>query len=135
LGCEVIPAGPGDSEQAAAAIEAYDVDVLVGNPSYALKVAEQEAEVDTFIGGGEPFTSVPGLGEQVKDALGAKTAVDYFGTRQILPVAVETTAEDGLHIVDDYAVVEIVDPDTGNPLEPGNRGELSSRTSTARQCR
>lgn len=123
-GAEVVPAGPGESESAAETIETYDVDALVGNPSFALKVGAAGASVETFIGGGEPFTSVPGLREQVKDALDADVAVDYFGTRQILPVAAETSAEDGLHVVDDYAVVELVDPDTGELLDPGERGEL-----------
>jgi len=96
----------------------------VGNPSYAEKVGEQGASVDVFVGAGEPFTSVPGYREAVKDALDADTAVDYFGTRQVMPVAAETDAEDGLVVVDDYAVVEIIDPDTGEALAPGERGEL-----------
>ncbi|MFT4882521.1 MAG: phenylacetate-CoA ligase [Natronomonas sp.] len=124
LGAEVIPAGPGESEQAAATVEEYGVDALVGNPSFALKVGEAGASVDTFVGAGEPFTSIPGLREDVKDALDAETAVDYFGTRQILPVAAETAAEDGLHVTDDYAFVEVIDPDTGEVLPYGERGEL-----------
>ncbi len=124
LGAEVVPSGPGDSEATAATLETYDVDVLVGNPSFALKVADQGATVDTFVGGGEPFTSVPGLRADVKDALDADVAVDYFGSRQILPVAVETTGEDGLVVCDDYALVEVVDPDTGDLVPFGERGEL-----------
>jgi phenylacetate-CoA ligase len=124
LGATVVPAGPGDSEAAAGTIERYGVDALVGNPSYAEKVGEQGASVDVFVGAGEPFTSVPGYREQVKEALSADTAVDYFGTRQIMPVAAETEAEDGLVVVDDYAVVEVIDPDTGEALGPGERGEL-----------
>lgn len=124
LGAEVVPAGPGDTEDTAATIETYDVDALVGNPSFALKLGEAGASVDVFVGGGEPFTSVPGLRDRVKDALGASTAVDYFGTRQILPVAAETSAEDGLHVLEEYALVEVVDPDTGEVLPYGERGEL-----------
>jgi phenylacetate-CoA ligase len=124
LGAEVIPAGPGESDQAAATIDAYDVDALVGNPSFALKVGDAGGSVDTFVGAGEPFTSIPGMRDRVKDGLDADTAVDYFGTRQILPVAAETAAEDGLVVRDDYAVVEIVDPDTGEILPFGERGEL-----------
>ncbi|MFQ3318982.1 MAG: phenylacetate-CoA ligase [Natronomonas sp.] len=124
LGAEVIPAGPGESEQAAATIETYDVDALVGNPSFALKIGEAGGSVDTFLGGGEPFTSIPGLRAEVKDALGADTAVDYFGTRQILPVAAETEAEDGLYLLDDYALIEVIDPDSGEVLPYGERGEL-----------
>jgi phenylacetate-CoA ligase len=124
LGAEVIPTGPGDTETTATTIQRYDVDVLVGNPSFAKKLGDAGASVDIFVGGGEPFTSVPGLRETVKDALGADTAVDYFGSRQILPVAVETTAEDGLVVLDEYALVEVVDPDTGEVLPYGERGEL-----------
>ncbi|PSP47951.1 CoA ligase [Halobacteriales archaeon QH_7_69_31] len=124
LGAEVIPAGPGDSEQAAGTIAEYDVDALVGNPSFALKIGAAGGRVDTFVGAGEPFTSIPGLREDVKAALEATTAVDYFGTRQILPVAAETAAEDGLYVHEDYALVEVIDPDTGEVLPYGERGEL-----------
>lgn len=124
LGAEVFPLGPGDSEQAADTINQYDVDALIGNPSFALKIGEAGGEVDTFVGAGEPFTSVPGRREAVKEALGTSTATDYFGTRHIMPVAAETTAEDGLHVVDDYAIVEIIDPDTGEVLAEGERGEV-----------
>jgi phenylacetate-CoA ligase len=124
LGAEVIPAGPGDSEQAAGTITEYDVDALVGNPSFALKIGAAGGRVDTFVGAGEPFTSIPGLREDVKAALDATTAADYFGTRQILPVAAETAAEDGLYVDEDYALVEVIDPDTGEVLPYGERGEL-----------
>lgn len=124
LGAEVFPVGPGDSEQAANFTSVYDIDVLVGNPSFALKVAEEGAEVDIFVGGGEPFTSIPGYRDDLKMALSCETAVDYFGSRHILPIAAETTAEDGLHVVSNYAIVELIDPDTGKPLEPGERGEV-----------
>ena len=124
LGAEVFPVGPGDSEQAAAFIDEYDVDALIGNPSFAMKVADAGGEVDMFVGGGEPFTSVPGYRDKVKAALGCETAVDYFGTRHVLPIAAETTAEDGLYVASEYAIVELVDPDTGEPLSPGERGEV-----------
>ncbi|WP_435196589.1 phenylacetate--CoA ligase family protein [Natronomonas sp. EA1] len=124
LGAQVIPAGPGDSEGAAATVERYDVRAVVGNPSFAKKVGEAGASVDVFVGAGEPFTSIPGQREAVKEALDADTAVDYFGSRQILPVAAETTAEDGLVVRDDYALVEVIDPDTGERLPAGERGEL-----------
>jgi phenylacetate-CoA ligase len=124
VGAEVVPIGPGDSEQAAAVIDEYDVDVLVGNPSYALKIGANGASVDTFVGGGEPFTSVPGLRADVKDALDCETAVDYFATRRVAPVAVECRGENGLHVVSENAVVEVIDPDTEEVLPPGERGEL-----------
>lgn len=124
LGAEVIPAGPGDSEQAAEIIQEYDVNVLVGNPSYALKLGDLGASVNTFVGGGEPFTSVPGLRSDVKTALTCETAVDYFGTRRATPIAAECSGENGLHVVLENAIVEVIDPDTEEVLSPGERGEL-----------
>lgn len=124
LGAEVFPLGPGDSEQAADITQQFDANALIGNPSFALKVGEAGGEVDKFVGAGEPFTSIPGRREAVKDALGASTATDYFGTRHIMPVAAETEAEDGLHVVTEYAVVEIIDPDTEEALGTGERGEV-----------
>lgn len=124
LGAEVIPAGPGDSEAAAETIERFDVDALVGNPSYALKIGERGASVDVFVGAGEPFTSIPGLREEVKAGLDADVAVDYFGTRRVLPAAVECRDEAGLHVATNNAIVEIIDPDTDEVLPAGERGEL-----------
>ncbi|PSQ37618.1 hypothetical protein BRD05_00200 [Halobacteriales archaeon QS_9_70_65] len=124
LGAEVGPAGPGDPESVAATVAEYDVDAIVGNPSFALRLGDAGASVGVFVGAGEPSTSVPGLREDVKTALDAEVAVDYFGTRQILPVAAETAAEDGLRVADDYALVEVIDPDTGEVLPYGERGEL-----------
>jgi len=124
LGAEVFPLGPGDAEQTAATIQEYDIDAFLGNPSFGLRLGDEGAAVETVVGAGEPFTSVPGQREAVKNALEASTATDYFGTRHVMPVAAETAAEDGLHVVDDYAVVEIVDPDTGEVLGEGERGEV-----------
>lgn len=125
-GVEVIPAGPGDAEQKAATIDEYDVDILWGNPSFALDIAEYGGEaLDVFIGGGEPFTSIPGQRQRVHDAFGdLQCAVDYFGLRQAWPVSVECAAEQGLHVIDDYMIAEIIDPDSGEVLPMGERGEV-----------
>lgn len=125
-GVEVIPAGPGEAEQKAETIDEYDVDILWGNPSFALEVAEYGGEsVDVFIGGGEPFTSIPGQRERVHEAFGdLDCAVDYFGLRQAWPVSVECAAQEGLHVIDDYMIAEIIDPDSGDVLSTGERGEV-----------
>jgi len=125
-GVEVIPAGPGDAEQKAERIDEFDVDILWGNPSFALEIAEHGGSaLDIFVGGGEPFTSIPGQRERVHEAFGdLSCAVDYFGLRQAWPVAVECAAERGLHVIDDYILAEIVDTETGETLPLGERGEV-----------
>lgn len=125
-GVEVIPAGPGEAVAKAERIEEFDVDILWGNPSFALEIAEHGGDaVDIFIGGGEPFTSIPGRRQEVHDAFGdLAVAVDSYGLRQAWPVAMECAAEKGMHVADDYMLVELVDPETGDPVELGERGEL-----------
>jgi phenylacetate-CoA ligase len=125
-GIEVIPAGPGDAEQKAQTINEFDVDILWGNPSFALEIAQHGGEsLDVFIGGGEPFTSIPGQRDRVHQAFGdLDCAVDYFGLRQAWPVAVECAAEAGLHVIDHYMIVEVIDPETEEVLPLGERGEV-----------
>lgn len=126
FGIEMYPAGPGNAERTADIIQEFDIDVFVGNPSFALEVADRGADaIDVVIGGGEPFTSIPGQREAVHEAFGGlECAVDNFGLRQATPVAIECAAEAGLHVADESVIVEIVDPDTGEVLDPGERGEV-----------
>jgi phenylacetate-CoA ligase len=125
-GAAVVPVGAGDSEQAARTIKRLDADVLAAFPSFGLKIAEEaDADIDLFVGGGEPFTSVPGLRNEVRTAFGGDaTVVDVFALSEILPVAAECSNEQGLHIADDYVLAEVIDPETLEPVEPGERGEI-----------
>ena len=49
---------------------------------------------------------------------------DYYGMMEIGPTAAECSEQDGLHVWDDINVVEIIDPDTEEPLPPGEPGEI-----------
>jgi phenylacetate-CoA ligase len=126
FGIEVYPAGPGNAARTAEIIDEFDIEIFIGNPSFALEIAsEGGTAIDFVIGGGEPFSSIPGQREKVYEAFDAlQAAIDVFGLRQALLVAAECAAEDGLHVIDDAMLVEIIDPDTGELLEPGERGEL-----------
>lgn len=125
-GAAVMPVGAGDSEQAAGIIESLEPDVLTAFPSFGLKIAEKtDASIDVFVGGGEPFTSIPGLREDVRDAFGGNaTVVDMYALSEILPVAGECSHERGLHIANNYVLAEVIDPETLEPVETGERGEI-----------
>jgi phenylacetate-CoA ligase len=125
-GATVIPAGPGDTDRAVDLIESYDINVFIGNPSFAMKLARAGVDsIDTVLAGGEPFTAIPGYRQQLKDAFaGDVTAVDTYGLSEILPIAAECSEEHGLHVATDYVHVEVVDPETGEVLPEGERGEL-----------
>jgi phenylacetate-CoA ligase len=125
-GAAVIPAGPGDTDQAVSTINEYGVNAYLGNPTFALKLADSGVtSLDTLIIGGEPFSSVPGYREDVKAAFdGDVTAVDTYGLSELLPVAGECSNENGLHVATDYVYAEVIDPQTEEVLPPGERGEL-----------
>lgn len=125
-GAAVIPAGPGDTERATELMQTYDVNVFLGNPSFAMKLANAGVDtIDTVLAGGEPFTAVPGYREELKEAFdGDITAVDTYGLSEILPIAAECSEEHGLHVATDYVHVEVINPDTEEVLPHGERGEL-----------
>lgn len=106
LGAAVMPAGPGNSEQTADLVDQLDADAIVANPSFGLKLAASgDLAIDTFVGAGEPFMSVPGKREDVRDAfVGSPTVVDPFGLSELLPVAAECRHENGLHVAEDFVM-------------------------------
>ncbi len=125
LGAKVIPLGPGSTERALEMAEMVSPTVLISNPSFALKLAKEGLDgVKVLIAAGEPFSSVEGYKEEVKNAFGGATMIDYYGMAECLPIACECRYENGLHIIDDFVHVEIIDPDTGEVLEDGERGEV-----------
>lgn len=125
LGCKTIPVGPGDAKRTADIINRFGVTVLASGPSFALRCAEEGAKgIRILIAGGEPFSSVEGFKERVRDALGQITLIDTYGLAQVSPLARECSEETGLHILDEWVYLEIIDPETGKVLPDGQRGEV-----------
>ncbi len=125
LGAKVVPLGPGSTDRALEIAEMVKPTVLISNPSFALKLASEGLDgINVFIAAGEPFTAVEGYRKKVKDAFNGATIVDYYGMAECLPIACECRYENGLHVIDDLVHVEIIDPDTGEVLEDGERGEV-----------
>ncbi len=125
LGAKAVPLGPGSTERALEIAEMVKPTVLVSNPSFALKLAKEGLEgVKVLVAAGEPFSSIEGYKDEVKEAFGGATMIDYYGMAECLPIACECRYESGLHVVDEFCYVEIIDPDTGEVLEDGERGEV-----------
>jgi phenylacetate-CoA ligase len=126
LGCAVIAAGPGNTEQQIEAIQALKPSVYVGVPDY-LKILLDKAR-DTgkdatsfrkaLVGGGALF---PSLRAEYKQR-GVATFQTY-ATADLGIIAYESPALDGM-IVDEGVIVEIVRPGTGDPVPPGEVGEV-----------
>ncbi len=122
-GATVLPHGPGEAERVAEIARRYAFDVLIANPSFALKVGQAGGRFKLLLAAGEPFTSVPGYRERVEQAIGG-VALDAYGTSELGIVAGETPAKDGLYAVEEMAILEVLDPQTLEPVPDGERGEL-----------
>ncbi|RTH03724.1 CoF synthetase [Thermus scotoductus] len=119
----VFPHGPGEASRIAEIGQVYGFDVLVTNPSFALKVGQAGGRFPLLLAGGEPFTSVPGFRERVEAALGG-VALDAYGTSELGIVAGEGLEKEGLWEIPEMAVLEVLDPETLRPVPDGEKGEL-----------
>ncbi len=122
-GATVLPHGPGEAERLAGIAQDHGYDVLIANPTFALRVAEAGARFRLLVAAGEPFSSVPGFRERVQDALGG-AAIDVFGMSETGIIAAETLERNGLEVLPGMAILEVVDPETGQPTPDGEKGEL-----------
>ena len=138
LGCTVVPISGGMTERQVALIQDFKPDILCATPSYALNIAEvgEKMGVDLArsslrIGmfGAEPWSDA--LRGELEAKLGIK-AVDIYGLSEILGpgVACECSVQSGLHGWEDHFLFETVDPETLEPLPPGQAGELVITTLT-----
>jgi phenylacetate-CoA ligase len=126
LGCTVFPAGTGQTEQQVQAMADLRPDGYVGTPSFLRIILEKADEAGTPISSlrkalvsGEAFP--PGL----RDALAARGIAAYqaYATADLGSIAYETPSREGL-VVDEGVLVEIVRPGTGDPVAPGEVGEV-----------
>lgn len=125
LGCRTIPVGPGDAKRTTEIINRFSVTVLASGPSFALRCAEEGAKgIRVLLAGGEPFSSVEGFKDKVRAAYGQITLIDTYGLAQVSPLARECREETGLHVLDEWVYVEIIDPETEEILPDGERGEV-----------
>jgi phenylacetate-CoA ligase len=125
LGCKTIPLGPGESQRTAEILNRLRVTVLAANPSFALKLAQEGIHsLRLLFAGGEPFSSVEGYKEKLRQFLGPIGLIDSYGLGQSTPVARECQEERGLHVADNLIYLEIVEPETGKVLPDGERGEI-----------
>lgn len=126
LGCAVIPAGPGNTEQQFELIEAYRPVGYSGTPDFlkilldaAATAGRDVSSIKRALVSGAAFP--PSLQAEIK-ARGVD-AYQAFGTADLGLIAFETEARDGM-IVNEDLILEIVKPGTGDPVAPGDVGEI-----------
>ncbi|MEW6768694.1 MAG: AMP-binding protein [Pseudomonadota bacterium] len=126
LGCAVIPAGPGNTEQQFELIEAYRPSGYSGTPDF-LKILLDAADTAKRDASSIKRALVSGAAfpKSLQDDMKSRGVDAYqsFGTADLGIVAYESAAREGL-IVTENIIVEIVKPGTGEPVADGDVGEI-----------
>lgn len=126
LGCTVFPGGTGQTEQQVQAMAELGPDGYVGTPSFLKIVLEKADELGVRVAAlkralvsGEAFPAA------LREALRARgiDAYQVYASADLGSLAYESSAREGL-IVDEGVLVEIVRPGTGDPVVPGEVGEV-----------
>lgn len=133
LGASVIPISGGNTKRQIMIMKDFGATILTCTPSYALHLAEvahemgvnfKDLKFKAGLFGAEPWS------EKMREEIERKlhlSALDIYGLSEVIGpgVAVECLeAKAGLHIFEDHFIAEIIDPNTGEVLPPGSRGEL-----------
>lgn len=138
VGASVIPASAGNTERHLMLMQDFGTTALAGTPSYALHLAEavEEAGIRDKLKlrwglfGGEPWTDR--IRAEIESKLGL-SATDNYGLSEVIGPGVSGEChqvKDGLHIAEDHFLVEVIDPETLEPLDYGQQGELVITTLT-----
>lgn len=133
LGMLTVPAAAGNSLRQLKFIKDFGTTVLHAIPSYASRLFEvmveqgidprRDTKLRTLVIGAEPHSEE--TRRRIEEMLGVK-AYNSFGMSEMCGpgVAFECPEQNGLHIWEDYYIVEIVDPQTLEPVPEGQIGEM-----------
>lgn len=132
VGATVIPASAGNTERHLMMMEDFGTTVLISTPSYALYLGEvgcslgidfQKLPLRLGLFGAEPCSEA--ARREIEETLHI-SATDNYGLSEVMGPGVSGECEHtcGLHINEDHFLVEVVDPETGEPRGEGEEGEL-----------
>ncbi|CCO24602.1 phenylacetate--CoA ligase family protein [Maridesulfovibrio hydrothermalis] len=139
LGATIIPVSGGGTRRQIMLLKDFGPTVICCTPSYALFLYEtgkemgidfRELPLKVGIFGAEPWTE--SMRKDIEKKLDIK-ALDIYGLSEIMGpgVAMECAEEqNGLHIMEDHFLPEIINPETGENVAPGEVGELVITTLT-----
>lgn len=133
IGCMTIPASSGNTDRQIHLMQNFGSTVLHIIPSYALRVlhlCEREGidphtdlDVRVIFVGGEPHSEQ--LRRRIEAGFGANVYNCYGLSEMAGPgVAMECAEQGGLHVCEDHYLLEVLDPESLEPVEPGETGEV-----------
>ena len=143
IGATVIPISGGGTDRQLMVMRDFGTTMLACTPSYAINMAEfaakqmpdfdfRKTKLRRGIFGAEPWTE--GMRQEIEKAMGID-AYDIYGLSEVIGpgVSCECSAKSGLHVFEDFFLVEIIDPETGQVLPEGEVGEIVY-TSLTKEC-
>jgi phenylacetate-CoA ligase len=143
LGATVIPISGGNTDRQLMILKEFGTTMLACTPSYAINMADfaakqmpdfdfRKTKLRAGIFGAEPWTE--GMRQEIEKAMGID-AYDIYGLSEVIGpgVSCECSAKSGLHVFEDFFLVETIDPDSGEPLPEGEAGEIVY-TSLTKEC-
>lgn len=133
LGCTVVPISGGMTERQVQIINDFRPDVITVTPSYMLAILDEfhrqgldprKSSLKFGVFGAEPWTNA--MRAEIEQAFDM-CATDIYGLSEVIGPGVAqecVETKDGLHIWEDHFYPEIIDPETGEVLPDGEKGEL-----------
>ena len=132
VGATVLPASTGNTQRQLEMMQDLGATVIACTPSYLTHLCttaremgidwKRDMKLKKAILGAEPWSE--SMRTRLQNEMGIK-CYDIYGTsEQAGPMFSECEAQKGAHICGDLMLVEILDRETGEPLEPGNEGEM-----------
>jgi phenylacetate-CoA ligase len=132
VGATVLPASTGSTERQIELIKDLDVTAIACTPSYLVHMGDvakrmgvdfrRDTKLRKAVLGAEPWSD--SMRKHIEETLGIR-AFDIYGTSEMAgPMFTECEEKTGIHMAGDLVYCEIIDPDSGENLEPGQKGEL-----------
>lgn len=132
VGCLTLPMSSGNTERQIQFMQDLHATILCCTPSYAAYIGEtlkdmglkpEDIDLKAGIFGAEPWTEE--MRRDIEKSLGIK-AYDIYGLTETSGpgVSFECEEQTGMHINEDHFLAEIIDPETGEVLPEGTKGEL-----------
>jgi phenylacetate-CoA ligase len=139
VGTKIVPASGGMTQRQIKLMKDLGVTILACTPSFAVYLSETMAQegvdprkdlkLKRGLFGAEPWSDK--IRERIEQEMGIE-AYDIYGLTELCGpgVSIECDQHQGLHIWEDHFIVETINPDTGEVLDPGQEGELVFTTLT-----
>ncbi len=133
IGAVMVPGGGRDSQQRLELMREIGATVLCCTPTYALRLAEVAHEIGFDLAGipmratvhaGEPGANIPSTKHRIQESWTAK-CFDHAGASEVGAHSFECQVQPGgTHLIESEYIAEVINPETGERVPAGERGEL-----------